>query len=408
MSLKITNYFWGVVLLVLLVLSVKWAYISTDAPYYLSVARDISRGNVPYKDIYLSYTPVMMYLNSIIPLIFKDPSYFIFLSFQFLMIAITSCLLYDISYRNNGNRLKSLFLSLLFFISVLASDGTYINLEVYVILFVILAFWLYQKGYFFLCGVALALSFFSKQYGILNFIPFFLLIVFRRDYRKNYLIRFVIGGLVPLGVFIFYFFFLQQADRKNVLLQLTGAGYDQDMIELETNLFSFLAGAKIFLLLLIPLSLVFIKQNPLRDKVNIILLVGLAVNLLPLYIQTVSHYFLLTFPFIFILLGRNLNYSHKNILLGSNLVLLIIFSLIASRICRYKNVYDEQLKLAAETRKEYPMGSKVFLYKHYRFLYILNNYQNPVLKQVGYRYGFEPDEEFSEKYEVLRRKVKKD
>lgn len=401
MSLKITNYFWGVVLLVLLVLSVKWAYISTDAPYYLSVARDISRGNVPYKDIYLSYTPVMMYLNSIIPLIFKEPSYFIFLSFQFLMIAISSCLLYDISYRNNGSRLKSLFLSLLFFISVLASDGTYINLEVYVILFVILAFWLYQKGCFFLCGMALALSFFSKQYGILNFIPFFLLIVFRSDYRKNYLIKFVMGGLIPLGIFIFYFFFLQKADLRNTLLQLTGAGYDQDMIELETTLFSFLAGAKIFLLLMVPLVLIFIKQNPFRDKVNIILLVGLGINLLPLYIQTVSHYFLLSFPFIFILLGRNSNHLYQKFFMGSNIIMLIIFFLLASRIYRYKDVYDDQLKLAAETRKEYPMGSKVFLYKHYRFLYILNNYQNPVLKQVGYRYGFEPDEEFREKYRVI-------
>lgn len=408
MSLKITNYFWGVVLLALLVLSVKWAYISTDAPYYLSVARDISRGNVPYKDIYLSYTPVMMYLNSLIHLIFKDPSYFIFLSFQFLMIAISSCLLYDISYGNNGNRLKSIFISILFFISVLASDGTYINLEVYVILFVILAFWLYQKEYFFLCGVALALSFFSKQYGILNFVPFFLLIFFSNGYKRNYLGKFILGGLLPLTIFILYFFVIEKADFGDVLLQLTGAGYDQDMIELETTLFSFMAGAKIFLLLMVPLVLIFIKQNPFRDKVNIILLVGLAVNLLPLYIQTVSHYFLLTFPFIFILLGRNSNNPYQKFLIGSNIIMLIIFFLLASRIYRYKDVYDYQLKLAVETRKEYPMGSKVFLYKHYRFLYILNNYENPVLKQVGYRYGFEPDEDFSEKYEVLRRKVKMD
>ena len=401
MSLKITNYFWGVVLLVLLVFSIKWAYISTDAPYYLSVARDISRGNVPYKDIYLSYTPVMMYLNSLIHLIFKDPSYFIFLSFQFLMIAISSCLLFDISYRNNGNRLKSIFLSLLFFMSVLASDGTYINLEVYVILFVILAFWLYQKEYFFLCGMALALSFFSKQYGILNFIPFFLLILFRSDYRKNYLLKFIIGGLVPLGIFILYFFLLQKTDLRNVLLQLTGAGYDQDMIELETTLFSFLAGAKIFLLLLIPLALIFIQRSLLSDKVNKILLLGLAVNLLPLYIQTVSHYFLLTFPFIFILLGRNVGPFNKKFFLGANIIFFIIFSLIASRIYRYRHVYDDQLKLAAETRKEYPVGSTVFLYKHYRFLYILNDYQNPVLKEVGYRYGFEPDKKFKKLYNVL-------
>lgn len=399
MSLKITNYFWGIVLLVLLVLSTKWAYISTDAPYYISVARDVSRGNVPYKDIYLSYTPVMMYLNSLIHLVFRDPSYFVFLSFQYLIIAFSSCLLFDIGYRNNGSRLKSLFLAFLFFISVMASDGTYINLEVYVILFVILAYWLYQKKHFFLCGIALALSFFSKQYGLLNFVPFFLLIFFRSEYKWNYLLKFILGGLLPLIIFILYFFLIEKADFGDVLLQLTGAGYDQDMIELETTLFSFLAGAKIFLLLMIPLLLV--AKNFLRNKVDLVLLLGLGVSMLPLYIQTVSHYFLLAFPYIFLLLSRNLNNSDQKFFFSTNIILVIILLLLSSRIYRYRNVYNEQLKLAEETRKEYPVDSKVFLYKHYRFLYILNDYQNPVLKKEGYRYGFKPDEEFKEKYDLL-------
>lgn len=399
MSLKNINYFWGIILFPLIILSIKWAYISTDAPYYLSVARDISRGNVPYKDIYLSYTPVMMYLNSIIYLIFKDPSYFILLSFQFLVIALSSSILYDISFKLNKSKSRSVFFSLLFFLSVLASDGTYINLEIYVIFFVILAYWLLQRQRYFLCGMILALSFFSKQYGILNFIPFFLLIFFDQKYKKAHLIKFATGGALPLIIFFIYFILFNGVNFKSLILQLTGAGYDQDMMDLETTWFSFLAGAKIFLLLLFPFICMGTKY--FRNKFDVALLFGLGINLLPLYIQTVSHYFLLCFPYIFILYSRNINLPRRNFFLSLNIIIVLIMGLLFARISRYREIYTEQLKVASETRKEYPVGSEVFLYKHFRFLYILNNYNNPVLEKVGYRYGFKPDEEFMEKYDVL-------
>lgn len=171
------------------------------------------------------------------------------------------------------------------------------------------------------------------------------------------------------------------------------------MIDLDTTWFSFLAGAKIFILLLVPF--IFIRINPFRNKIDAILIVGIFVNLLPLYIQTVSHYFILCFPFVFILLARNLDPSNKKSFLMSNFVLVIIAGLLIARINRYKEVYDEQWELAKETRNEYPVGSDVFLYKHFRFLYILNDYQNPVRQEIGYRYGFKPDDEFREKYDVL-------
>ena len=401
MLLKATNYFWGIVLLVIIVLSIVWGYISTDAPYYLSVARDISRGSIPYKDIYLSYTPVMMYLNSLIYFVFSEMSYFISLGFQYFIIAISSLMIFKFSYKEFSDIKTAIFLALIFFISVLASDGTYINLEVYVILFVFLAYWFYLKKRFFLCGFLLALSFFSKQYGLFNFLPFFLLILVITGYKKSYLFRFILGGLIPLFIFIIYFVFIAEVPYKDLILQLTGAGYDQEMLELETTWFSFLAGAKIFILLLIPLFL--LGRKLIKDKINAVLILGILVNLIPLYIQTVSHYFVLSFPYIFLLLTRNLDDSNKKFNLGTNLVLLIIAGLLFARLYRYREVYKEQQKLAVEIEKEYPVGSEVFLYKHYRFLYILNDYKNPVLQEVGYRYGYYPDKEFREEYEVLAR-----
>ena len=46
-------------------------WISTDAPVYLSFARDIAEGKSLYDDIYCSYAPLVIYVNSIIFKIFK-------------------------------------------------------------------------------------------------------------------------------------------------------------------------------------------------------------------------------------------------------------------------------------------------------------------------------------------------
>ncbi|TVZ28205.1 hypothetical protein JM83_3314 [Gillisia sp. Hel_I_86] len=397
--LKLINFFWGIVLFFLLLLSVVFAYISTDAPYYLSMARDIALGYIPYRDIFSSYTPIAMYLNSLVRLLTDNPSYHLFLTFQYCIIAISVLFFYKISRSEGLGKALSAFLSLFLFIAVLSSDGSYINLEVYVIMFCFMAYYLLIKKKFFWCGFFLALGFFSKQYGIFNFLPFFVLIFVYHGYQKDYFVKFILGMFLPLIIFLTYFVLVQQVSFTALSLQLTGSGYDQEMIELEATWFRFLAGAKIFILLVIPI--IFVRINPFRNKIDTVLILGIFVNLLPLYIQTVAHYFILSFPFVFILLARNLDLSNKKFFMISNLVLAIIAGLLFARINRYKGVYNEQLEIAEETRRDYPVGSDVFLYKHFRFLYILNDYRNPVLEEIGYRYGFKPDGEFREKYEVL-------
>src|SRR5680860_872204 len=184
--LKTSNIIWSVVLLIILFLSVFYAFISTDAPYYIAIARDISKGNILYKDLYNTYTPVMMYLNSLIYDIFNNPVYHVYLIFQYLVIGVSVVLFHKICKKLKVGKVKSFYLSLFLFIAILSSDGTYINLEVYVILFVFSAFLLLLNKSFFWCGVLLSLGFFSKQYGIFNFLPFLLLILTFYQYQRNH------------------------------------------------------------------------------------------------------------------------------------------------------------------------------------------------------------------------------
>ncbi len=390
---------WSVVLLIILFLSVFYAFISTDAPYYIAISRDISNGTIPYKDLYNTYTPVMMYLNSFIYGVLNNPGYHVFLIFQYLVIGVSVVLFYKICQKLKVDKVRSLFLSLLLFIAILSSDGTYINLEVYVILFVFSAFFLLLNKSFFWCGLMLSLGFFSKQYGLFNFLPFLLLVLTYHQYKRKHLLIFILGASFPLFLFLGYFIIIEKVSFGDLLIQLSGQGYDQEMIDLKPSLFGFLAGAKVFLLLLVPI--IFLKINPLKDKIDAILVLGIIVNLIPLFIQNFAHYFILTFPYVLILMARSHQNFNLRFIILSNISLVIISGMLFLRIIRYKEVYAEQLKTALKYEKEFPVGSEVFLYKDYRFLYILNNYQNPVLKEVGYRYGFKPDKNFQKKHNVL-------
>src|SRR5680860_798913 len=132
--LKTYNIFWIVILICLLFLSIFYAYISADAPYYLAISRDISNGFVPYKDIISLYAPLMMYMNSLIYLLIESPGYHHLLIFQYFVIFSSTCILFLIGKKLDLNNRASIFLSLFLFITVLSSDGIYINLEVYILL----------------------------------------------------------------------------------------------------------------------------------------------------------------------------------------------------------------------------------------------------------------------------------
>ncbi|SDR69417.1 hypothetical protein [Gramella sp. MAR_2010_147] len=397
--LKISNGLWGCVLSLLAALSLIYAYISFDAPYYLAIARDISNGLVPYKDISSLYAPLMMYLNSLIFLFFEDPDYNYFLFFQYAIIFSSAGLLYLLARKLNLNKQKSLFLSLFLILAILSSDGININLEVYLILCVFCSFWFLINKHFFLAGAFLSLSVLVKQYGVFNFIPFFLLIFYYHNFNKKNLIKFLIGASIPVILFLIYYVFINNVSFLELLDQLSGRGYGQKNVSRSRSLFTWLVGSKVFLLLLLPL--LFLKIKPFKDKISGILILGIIVNLVPVLIQVFPHYFIITFPYIFMLFVRNERNINKKFIYISNISLMVICLLLFLRIFRYKDVYGEQLNNAEKYKNEYPEGSIVFLAGPIRYLYILNDYQNPVLEQVGYDYSFQPDDEFRENYEVI-------
>lgn len=379
-----------ILLFVGFILSYRFSYISSDAPYYLMVAKDISQGAIPYKDLYLSYTPLMMYLNSLMFLIFEEPDYNLFLLFQFLVVIIILCFFYKtiLSYFNLSIS-DSLLLSSFFGISILSSDGSLIILEVYSILMVMIAFLFFQKGSYFIVGIFLGLSFFFKQYGLLNFFPFFIYIFMTKKDVIKRILKISIGGLIPLAVFLIYFLGYENLNLSRIITQIGGIEYIQYSLLKTPNLINLILGAKVFLLLL--LVLIFLPLKIFRKKYNILLLTGLCINLTPVILQSFQHYYINCFPYLFLMIAYNWKDFNRKILVPISISFSLIALLLYVRNYRYHNILKEQIASANELKQHYPSGSSIFLYGEIRYMYILNNYNNPLKKEVGYSYPYMPN-----------------
>lgn len=397
-DIRRNTFFWGLILGLLMVSGILFSPFSGDAPYYLSTARDISHGLVPYRDINLSYTPLMMYLNAIIWFVVSQPHYSAFIIFQYLIILCSAFILYKIALRMSLSKAKATFISIFFSICILSSDGHFINLEVYSILFVLLSYLSLIQKRFLLCGFLLALTFFCKQYGILNFIPFLLLLVFAEGFKFKPILQFCIGGIIPLLFFIGYFCVVKETAFQNLLMQLTGQGYGEKNIAETKTLFGFLNGAKVFILMLVPLC--FYKFNPFTNTMRMALVIAILVMLLPVAVQSFQHYFLNAFPYIAILLitlwkQDEIQWRPVHVSLAIVSVLLIL------RIVNHAEKRETQRIIAEVLSKEYPKGSIIYLKGTINYLYISNDYSNPVLKDVGYSYIFKTSREFLKNHTVL-------
>ena len=397
--LRISNFFWLIIVIAALLLNLKYAFISPDAAFYIPVARDISGGLVLYKDIQCSYTPIMMVLNSLIFNIISQPPYHVFIIFQYLVIITSLVFLFFICSKLKLDKTRTFFILLFIFISVLSSDGTYINLEVYVFLFVMGAFWFLLKGEYFWAGVFLSLSVFSKQYAILNFLPFGLLMIHQIGLNKKPWFSFVFGASLPLIVFLIYFSLLEDVPLIALIKQLGGGSYASSGLASDKSLKGLLIDGKVFILMVLPF--LFMKWNFLRSDISKILFVGVIVNLIPLFIQNFQHYFILSFPYLALLLAYNINFSTTKTYIAVNFSMLLISAFLFARIERYQDNWSIQTKISQKYINDYPAGSEVFLDRHIRFLYIMNNYKNPVVSNVGYSFRFVPDSAFRATYVVL-------
>ncbi|MBE7639234.1 hypothetical protein GUB10_02715 [Salegentibacter sp. BLCTC] len=171
----------------------------------------------------------------------------------------------------------------------------------------------------------------------------------------------------------------------NLVQQLSGSEYIRYVVKGVPSLKAWFLGGKVFIVLI--LLCFFIIRKKYKSHLNTVFVIGVFVNLIPTSIQSFQHYFINTFPYIFLLLAYNWEDAYrKRAFLVISVGALLISSLLFLRVIRYKGEYNHQLLIANSLQKCFPKNSTVFVYGKERYLYFLNNYDNPLKEKIGYSY----------------------
>lgn len=387
--MKLTNSVLWIIILLSIALCFSWGYISADEPYYMGIARDISNAKVVYKDIMNSYTPIVMYIHAV----FINPanySYSTHLFIQFMMLAGIVALFF-LSFKNKDKTnawQTNLFLGAILFATILSSDGHYFNLEIPVLFFTMCSVLFLKKEKYLLAGAFFSLAFLCKQYAIFLFPTLlFAFYNFQSQPKKlfNKFFSFSIGSIAVLVLFLIYFNGIHGVHLNDLFIQLSGQGYGQKGLSSSKSILGYLLSAKIFILLLALALYVIIKH---KTRLTGLFITSLVFALIPTLVQNFQHYFILGMLPIFLFLFANTKtvFFKNTFKLGGAFIVVISLLLLNARLYRYKSIKQEQEKLAIKYQEEYPKGAPVFILGNKRFLYLKNNYQNPLLQEFGYSF----------------------
>jgi hypothetical protein len=371
-------------------------WIGADASIYLSYARDIADGKVLYRDIPCTYTPLVIYINSFLFNMFNF-QYLYYILFQYLIIFLSSFILFKLSLHFKNDLNNSILTCLLYLLSVFSSDGIDFILEPYLLLFCILAVYLLYKQNYLWSGILIGLCFLSKQYGLVYFPILLILIYLDRALSLKIFIQFTSGFIIPQLLFLLILNLYFDISIGNLLTQLSGKLYYFDGSTFEVGLLEYVIGGKVLFSLIILYFIIF-KFN----KNSIPFLLMIILSLTPTLIKTYQHYFLISFPVFYLMWVKS---ELRELFMTNKLIFLFIIILnsylLVNRITNYKYKREEQIFNSHEALKTYPRGSEVLIEGEIVYLYFLNNYKNPLYKKHGYRFIYKISEAEKDKFKRL-------
>ncbi len=358
-----------------------WAWFSTDAGYYIPVARDIADGLVPFRDFALDYTPLASYIFALPYRIAPQPPYEIFLGIQFLFLAAGSLLLYRILETAGYSATLALFSGLFYFVGALASGGVYIALEPFSVAFGLAGLAActmmpLRASTSFLAGMFCALAFLSKQYGLLFCFPAAAAICMRMDSARSRLSMmavFVSGLTVATGAFLGYYVLLKETSLNEILQMIMGSSYVGWAKDKRVSLLTYLIGGITSLMLLTACGALFylggLKVKDIWNKHQRVLTIGvtgLAASALPLIVRHYEHYHIYSLPFLLLIVAAVLDECIARGTGRSGIVVIIALvlamgALSTFRSWKYHEVRNHQKQTAAFVCQYVPQGSYAVL-----------------------------------------------
>jgi hypothetical protein len=361
--------------------------IGIDGGYYLSIGRDIYQGRLNFFETVNLYTPIGILLFSI-PYFFTSNFYIlsliILVAFQILNSILVFKTLEFLGFK--GNKIK--IISLIYLSYSLLLDGSSIILEPIQIFFALISVNFVLRKNFFLSGLFIFLSFFTKQYSLV-FIPAFAIYILKSPKIFINTTKFFIGFVLPIG--LAYVLFFKNYDFEYYILRLLGKDILMPKHIIQTGInYSFITFIKMFSFILFFFPLVFIwilNFNLKKISVNILFFILIfSSSFLIFYFASYPHYFQLILPWgiiLFVLfMADNLNQFQFK--LGGTYVLLTVMFFSIYTIWNRANNYINQKKLTKKLEVFIPKNSIVLFEDNFIPHYIYGSYYSSNLRFIGY------------------------
>ncbi len=402
MKVKKLQYALVIVLIVFLSIGYfSYPLLGPDSGFYLATARELYSGKVYFVDIAIAYNPIAIVILGL-PFLFSDsPDPRLSLVINMLVIWASSYVLYTILQKINSNRSSNLFYSLFFVLGCLLLDGSHLMLEPISVFFQLIGLHFYlntknseKNNYLIFAGIAFALSFLSKQYGLFILAPIGIDILLNKKSILKKIMLIGLGFLIPIALFYSYLA-NNGVGFSDFIKHILGIGTQIEIgngTGINYNLITYCFGFALFIIynlyvLLIP-SLLF-KIRKQLDVKNALFLTILPFSLLVLVSASYAHYFLYVLPyaliaFVFLMHQTNTTHPFKKITFLLSLFFMICVCAISytgkqEKIDVQKSTYE---RLAAAI----PKKSKVYLDGISPAFYYLCDFQSIQLNKFGFTF----------------------
>lgn len=407
----------SVFLLVAYLLAAFRAYVNADAGYYLGTAELIHQGFVPYKDFSLGYTPLFFYALQIPRLFMGDyPCYAGYMLFLYLIVLLDSVLLAVMVKKITKSIKLAWFSGLVFLVLYYYLEGSYFILEAFSVCFGLVSILLLlgeevKFWRFFMAGAFSALSFLSKQYGLLFAGVIGVMMLMSDEVWKKRLwncLSAMLGFCMVLALF-FLLFFISGLRPDALIDALSGSAYGGQSVKMYLD--GLVRSFKLFPYLLF-LSCLFYKQNKTNMAMVLGCVAGLLLASLQFYYNGFSHYFIYMLPFVLILnalLWKRLK-SQK----VSPMLFLLYFGVLFTAVALpmqgvYKNsntlAKHDYRKLQIETANQLRQISKTYncksalCYWNTIQYYALCPFQPSAMEKYSFAFGYDNEKTYCERLE---------
>ena len=392
-----------IVLIVFLSISyLSYPLLGSDSGFYLAYAREFYKGNIYFIDIATSYNPLAIVILGIPYLFSAHPDPRFSLVINLLFIWSSAFVLYTILQKIKANKTENRFYALFFVLVTLLLDGSHLVLEPVSVFFQLAGLLLYlinkesnKNGYLFFAGIAIALSFLSKQYGLFILAPIGIDILINKKEIVKKTLLLSIGFLIPIALFYCYLSY-NGASFLEFVNYILGKGMHLDRgnsTGINYTITTYLIGFGVFVfynLYVFLIPYLFFKNRKNFDYKNLLFIGILPFSLLVLIIASYAHYFQYILPYS-ILAFAYLSYTSKTQIGKYKEVVFLISILIMSAISvvsysRKQDKIDLQEATLQQLSSAIPFKSKVYLDGISPAFYYLCDYKSIQLNTIGFTF----------------------